>query len=470
MHLQRDAPTKFFKLLSCHRRNNFNHVQLFRRFASRVDMTPKTKQLAESILAIQRHDTTIPSSTNSPREGKEGQPPPTNGERAQFRRRALAQAITLIESHSLEHMQQADLLLNYVVRNIGHKSYPPPRAAAVERNDFDGNTHVQTKTTFCTEENRKSELIRRNDIFRLGFAGAPGAGKSSLIESLGRHILNGDGKQRIKRHHNHAADSGKRKLYPCNHDLHKLAVVCIDPSSSITGGSILGDKTRMMELSRHPRAFVRPSPSKGILGGLASYTNDVVTLCGAAGYDLVFVETVGSGQSEIDINQAVDMLVLIVSPGSGDGLQGVKKGILEVADLIVVNKADGPLLPAARTTAADYKGATHFFKSRMEGWETPPVLLVSAETGYGLEALWGEICRYREVVTNNGYIQKKRAQQARYWMWKHVQELITAQIKSDEHIRDLALDLEKSLDEGSIAPRAAAGELIHLSTTSMTKQ
>jgi LAO/AO transport system kinase len=294
------------------------------------------------------------------------------------------------------------------------------------------------KTEICTDKKDSS-----SDMFRLGFTGAPGAGKSSLIESLGKYILDDDN------------DDKK----------HKLAVVCIDPSSSITGGSILGDKTRMMELSRHPRAFVRPSPSKGVLGGLSSYTNDVVTLCGAAGYDLVFVETVGSGQSEIDINQAVDMLVLVVSPGSGDGLQGVKKGILEVADLIVVNKADGSMLPAARTTAADYKGATHFFKSRMEGWETPPVLLASAETGYGLEQLWGDICRYRDVMTNNGYIQKRRAQQARYWMWKHVQELITAKIQSDDNIRALAMDLETALDQGFIAPRAAASELLRLTTT-----
>jgi LAO/AO transport system kinase len=359
------------------------------------------------------------------------------------RRRALAQAITLIESQSLEHIQQADLLLNYVVSTTNTMDpntkssccYPRHSGQGGRKNSCDDMDFQ--KTEFRTDKKDSS-----SDIFRLGFAGAQGAGKSSLIESLGKYILDDDN------------DDKK----------HKLAVVCIDPSSSITGGSILGDKTRMMELSRHPRAFVRPSPSKGVLGGLSSYTNDVVTLCGAAGYDLVFVETVGSGQSEIDINQAVDMLVLVVSPGSGDGLQGVKKGILEVADLIVVNKADGSMLPAARTTAADYKGATHFFKSRMEGWETPPVLLASAETGYGLEQLWGDICRYRDVMTNNGYIQKRRAQQARYWMWKHVQELITAKIQSDENIRALATDLETALDQGFIAPRAAASELLRLST------
>jgi len=343
------------------------------------------------------------------------------------KRVALSRAITLIESQSPTHMQQADLLLNHVVKLRGEKS-----------------THV-------SGNGDESDIMeQKGKAFRVGIAGAPGSGKSSLIESLGTHILDNC----------YQGDDGK-----CSFTPEKIAVVCIDPSSSITGGSILGDKTRMMELSRHPRAFVRPSPSKGVLGGLSSYTNDVVSLCEAAGYELVLVETVGLGQSEVDVSQAVDMLVLIVSPGGGDGLQGAKKGILEVADMLVVNKADGPLLSAARVTAADYKGATHFFKSRMEGWETPPVLLASAETKDGLEAVWKEICRYRKIAIHNNVLRQKRSEQAHFWMWKYVQELITNKMKSDEKMRTTAEELETALVQGSIAPRAAATKLLGLTTS-----
>lgn len=242
----------------------------------------------------------------------------------------------------------------------------------------------------------------------------------------------------------------------------QIAVVCIDPSSTITGGSILGDKTRMTELSRHPRAYVRPSPSKGVLGGLSSYTNDVVTLCQAAGYDLVMVETVGLGQSEVDVSHGVDMLILLVSPAGGDSLQGAKKGILEMADAIVVNKADGNLLTAARTTAGDYKNATHFFRSKMKGWETVPVLLASAETGEGVEKVWSEICRYRNVIIKNGELQRKRSEQANYWMWHHVQHYIQDRVKSDEGMAKAADQMNDALDSGTITPRAAASEILQL--------
>lgn len=342
------------------------------------------------------------------------------------RRLALSRAITLIESQSPKHVEQANLLLNHVTR--------------FKRIRGGGGGVIPG-------DNKRS--------FRVGIAGAPGAGKSSFIESFGKFVLDELPLQR-----KHAEEKSI--------DLDKLAVVCIDPSSSITGGSILGDKTRMMDLSRHQKAFVRPSPTRGVLGGLSSYTNDVVTLCEAAGYDLVLVETVGLGQSEIDISQTVDMLVLVVSPGGGDGLQGAKKGILELSDMIIVNKADGSLLTAARTTAADYKGATHFFRSRMDGWETPPVLLASAETGEGIPEVWGELLRYKEVVTTSGVLQSRRSQQARYWLWKHIQEQITHKIRSDESIRLMADELEHDLEQGLIAPRAAASKLLDLSTHNST--
>jgi LAO/AO transport system kinase len=200
------------------------------------------------------------------------------------RRLALSRAITLIESKSPKHVEQANLLLNRVTKKY------------------------KTATNTGNVEETNNEGTSRTS-FRVGIAGAPGAGKSSFIETFGKFILND-----LPQAQNDQTDE-------TDSSPNKLAVVCVDPSSSITGGSILGDKTRMMDLSRHPKAFVRPSPSRGVLGGLSSYTNDVVSLCEAAGYDLILVETVGLGQSEIDISQTVDMLVLLVSPGSGDGLQ-----------------------------------------------------------------------------------------------------------------------------------------------------
>lgn len=344
-------------------------------------MTSRTKSLANTITS---HD---------------------NDDIPEFKKRiALSKAITLIESHSRVHMEQADLLLNYLYQsNVG--------------------TH--------------------RDNFRVGFAGPPGAGKSSFIEKFGQHVLN------------------KEEL-DTDFKPEKLAIVCIDPSSVITGGSILGDKTRMKDLSLHPRAFVRPSPSKGILGGLSSYTNDVTSLCLAANYDLVLVESVGIGQSECGISNAVDMVVLLVAPGGGDSLQGVKKGILEVADMLIVNKADGSLLPAARATAADYKMATHFFRSRMKGWEAPPVLLASANSGDGIKEIWEQICDYRNLVIKNGELHRKRTLQKHYWMMKHLEELISDKIKSDNRIATIAEKLNEDLDRGIISTRAAATHLFDL--------
>ena len=228
----------------------------------------------------------------------------------------------------------------------------------------------------------------------------------------------------------------------------------------------MGDKTRMTELSRHDRAFVRPSPSRGTLGGLAAYTNDAICLCQAAGYDLVFVETVGLGQSEVEICEGVDMLLLLVPPAGGDELQGVKKGIVEMASMLVVNKADGNLLPAARTTAADYGAAMRFFRHRDDGWDVPPILLVSAKTGEGMERVWEEIGRFRRIMVESGELIKKRQRQSRYWMHKNVRDLIVSRARSDPVLREKAKRLETDLTNGLITPRAAATELVDSLTQS----
>ncbi|CAB9501229.1 aciduria type A homolog, mitochondrial [Seminavis robusta] len=332
------------------------------------------------------------------------------------RRRGLSQAITLIESSHADHQKQSNLLLTYL---LGHE-----------------NNH-----------NRKDRS------FRLGIAGSPGAGKSTFVEAFGKHLLN------LPKDDNPDADSHEQ----CN----KVAVVCVDPSSAVTGGSILGDKTRMMELSRHERAYVRPSPTRNVLGGLSAYTEDVVSLCQVAGYDFVMLETVGLGQSEIEVKESVDMLILMVPPGGGDDLQGIKKGIVEVCDMIVVTKADGNFLVAAKHTAADYRGALRMMGPRraglgstLEGWETPPVLLASSYDNTGMDDVWGEICRFRNLMMESGKLQEKRQKQTKYWMWKNLQNLILEQTRTDHVLRQKAETLERDLREGKTTPRVAATELL----------
>jgi LAO/AO transport system kinase len=272
---------------------------------------------------------------------------------------------------------------------------------------------------------------------------AVGAGKSTFIETFGTYILN------PKEH-----EKEQNTFHP-----NKLAVVCIDPSSTVTGGSILGDKTRMYNLARHERAYVRPSSNGGTFGGLSAYTHDVVSLCQAADYELVLVESVGLGQSEVEIAESVDMLILLVPPGGGDELQGVKKGIMEVADMLIVNKADGTLLPAARHTASDYRGAMQFQRPRTPGWKTP-VLLASAYTGEGVDKVWNKIQEFRNLLIDTGELQEKRKRQSHYWAWKHLKDLITKQTREDPELRQTAERMERALDAGAITPRVAAAQLL----------
>ena len=261
-----------------------------------------------------------------------------SGASRQDRRLALSRAVTLIESTEARRKEQASILLQAI-------------------------SDASLAGTFSDS----SPPSASGGAFRVGFAGPPGAGKSSFIEKFGLHVLGADADGKPTR--SLASEpSGGVTFSPST-----MAVLSIDPSSSYSGGSILGDKTRMPELSRHPDCFIRPSPTSTNLGGINAYTNDVIQLCQAGGYGLVVVETVGVGQSEVEVDKAVDMLILLVPPGGGDELQGVKKGIVEVADMLIVNKADGALLTTARHTCADYRGAVKWQgrgKSDIrEGWK-----------------------------------------------------------------------------------------------------
>jgi LAO/AO transport system kinase len=237
---------------------------------------------------------------------------------------------------------------------------------------------------------------------RIGISGAPGVGKSLFIEALGCHLV----------------DAG-----------HRVAVLAVDPSSTRSGGSILGDKTRMAELARRPEAFIRPSPSGGDLGGVAARTGEALVLCEAAGFDVVLVETVGVGQSEVAVADLVDSFVLLVSPGGGDDLQGVKRGIMELADLVVVTKADGDLLAAARRAEADHRHAVHFLRRRFEEW-APQVLAVSSLDGTGVPEVWAAIREHHDALAATGSLAALRAAQAVTAFWREVERGLLARLRA----------------------------------------
>jgi GTPase len=267
---------------------------------------------------------------------------------------------------------------------------------------------------------------------RVGISGAPGAGKSTFIEALGLHLL----------------DRG-----------HRLAVLAVDPSSTRSGGSILGDKTRMERLSRRSEVFIRPSPSGGTLGGVARRTREALLLCEAAGHDVVLVETVGVGQSEVAVAGMVDTFVLLLSPGAGDDLQGVKRGIVELADVVVVNKADGDLAAAAERTAADYGNALHFLRSRTEGWEVR-VERASALLGEGIDRVWSAVEAHRAMLAASGALEARRAEQARDWMWSEVNDGLIEALASDPAVASEMHALEADVLAGTVSPTAAAQRIL----------
>jgi len=269
---------------------------------------------------------------------------------------------------------------------------------------------------------------------RLGLSGAPGVGKSTFTEAFGL-LLTGQG--------------------------HKVAVLAVDPSSQRTGGSILGDKTRMELLARDPNAFIRPSPSGGNLGGVARRTREAMLLTEAAGFDVVLIETVGVGQSETAVADMVDMFLLLISPGGGDELQGIKRGIMELADLVIVNKADGDLIPAAKRAAMEYQAALHLMRPKSAAW-TPNVMLVSALKKEGIGQVWESVTAHEKALGGTGEREANRRTQARAAMWSEIREGLFTSLKADPKAAKLLASLEGKVEAGKIAPTAAARQLLAL--------
>lgn len=266
---------------------------------------------------------------------------------------------------------------------------------------------------------------------RLGITGAPGVGKSTTVDALGMYLI-GEGK--------------------------KVAVLAVDPTSSRTGGSILGDKTRMARLAADDHAFIRPSPSSGTLGGVAAKTRETMLLCEAAGYDVILVETVGVGQSETAVSEMTDFFLLLMLPGAGDELQGIKKGVVELADMIAVNKADGDNLARAKTAAAEYRAALHILAPRSPHW-APPVVTYSALTGTGIAELWDTVTRFHEVMAKSGDIAARRRAQQVTWMWTMLDERVRARLRSDPRLKARMPQIEKAVAAGTLSPTLAVDEI-----------
>ena len=238
-----------------------------------------------------------------------------------------------------------------------------------------------------------------------------------------------------------------------------MAVLAVDPSSTRTGGSILGDKTRMARLAVDPNAFIRPSPSSGTLGGVASKTRETMLLCEAAGFDVILVETVGIGQSETAVADMTDFFLVLMLPGAGDELQGIKKGVLELADMIAVNKAEGEGLARARAAAAEYKAALHIMAPSSPNW-SPPVLTISGLSNIGLDDLWAKIMDYRARLTATGEIEARRRRQQGRWMWTMIEERLLAQVHSDPKVRAKIPAIEAAVSAGTLSPTLAAEEIL----------
>ncbi|MBV8848993.1 MAG: methylmalonyl Co-A mutase-associated GTPase MeaB [Methylobacteriaceae bacterium] len=277
-------------------------------------------------------------------------------------------------------------------------------------------------------------LPQTGKAVRVGITGVPGVGKSTLIDTLGTNLT----------------ALG-----------HRVAVLAIDPSSTRTGGSILGDKTRMARLAQDHNAFIRPSPAAGTLGGVAARTRETMLLCEAAGFDVIMVETVGIGQSETAVADMTDFFLVLMLPGAGDELQGIKKGVLELADMIAINKAEGEGRGRAEAARAEYLAALHILQPASSTW-SPPVVLVSGQANEGLEAMWGQVIEHRRRMQASGeFDEKRRAQQVK-WMWTMLEDRLRARLRSDPGVKRHVAALEARVANGELAPTLAVEEIAQM--------
>ena len=280
-------------------------------------------------------------------------------------------------------------------------------------------------------------LPHSGDSIRVAVTGVPGVGKSTFIETLGQRLV---------------AES------------HRLAVLTVDPSSERSKGSILGDKTRMEKLASEEDAFIRPSPTAGTLGGVAPKTREAILLCEASGYDTIFVETVGVGQSEISVHSMVDFFLLLALAGAGDELQGIKRGIIEVADAIAIAKADGENRTRAETARAEYEKALRLLSGTESGW-TPPVLTCSAQTGNGIDAVWDAVERYRAYTQESGYFEEQRREQARHWLYETIEQRLRDDFFRDPDVEAARDEVEQAVLDGRLSSVAAAEKLLSVYRT-----
>ncbi|KAM6345839.1 methylmalonic aciduria type A protein, mitochondrial-like [Podargus strigoides] len=317
----------------------------------------------------------------------------------QGHRACLAEAITLVESTQSRKKKIAQVLLQKVL------SY-----------------------------HREQEKLNQGKplAFRVGLSGPPGAGKSTFIECFGKMLT-------------------ERK--------YKVSVLAVDPSSSTSGGSLLGDKTRMTELSRDMNAYIRPSPTRGTLGGVTRTTNEAILLCEGGGYNVVLVETVGVGQSEFAVADMVDMFILLLPPAGGDELQGIKRGIIEMADLVAINKADGDLVVPARRIQAEYVSAMKLLRKRSKVWR-PKVMRISAKTGEGISDMWDKMTEFRDLMLTSGELTAKRRKQQKVWMWNLIQENMWEHFRSHLAVKDKIPLLEEKVLSGVLSPGLAADLLL----------
>jgi LAO/AO transport system kinase len=338
----------------------------------------------------------------------------------------------------------------------------PPRKPKLNLDDFVAGIRACDRTVLgraitLVESNAAADQALAQDLLvrilpdtgnalRIGISGVPGVGKSTFIDAFGTQLT--------------AAG-------------HRVAVLAVDPTSGVTGGSILGDKTRMARLSRDPQAFVRPSPTSGSLGGVTRKTRESMLVCEAAGFDVILVETVGVGQSETVVAEMVDCFLVLMLPGAGDELQGIKRGILELADVVAINKADSNP-EAARVAKREYMsalrvmhgghaagGGTHLTSAapQQADWSTP-VLMVSALTGHGLDGLWDEVERFRTLLTQSGQLAAKRQEQLRRWMWSMVEDRVLAAVRAHPEVQRRAPGLEADVLAGKITPTLGARALL----------